>query len=149
MLWVTVECCWHTVKADIVACAVMCCQVRKLMTLMEDSMQQQQPPPRHQASSSSDRDDSWTSQSRHYMLLMQILGYTSLMTTTEEVQAAWRDLAKPTAAMLEHMMHVQLSPPAGADMPLMESSEDPRVQKALTWQVATCLLWIPRNDCVD
>jgi hypothetical protein len=148
MVW-TLKCCWHVVRV-ISACAVMCCQVRKLMTVIDDSQQQQQQL-RHQAgsssSSSSSSDDRCTSLLLHYVLLIQILGSTIHHSTsqdsTESVQAAWRELAKPTAATLEHMMQVQLSSPSEADTQLVLSFGYP--QQAVAWHVVTTMLWLPAD----
>jgi hypothetical protein len=117
--------------------------VRKLLNAMEDSQQQQQQ--QHESmgleAGSSSSNDRWTA--RLYVMLTHLIGDTSLMSSTEAVQAAWRESAKPTAAMLEHLMHVQLGLTAGADALLTQS------QHAETWQVVTSMLLVSIDDCVD
>jgi hypothetical protein len=124
----------------------MCCHVRKILNLKEDSLQQQQQQQQHdsmahEAGSSSSSNDRWTA--RLYVMLTHLIGDTSLLSSTEAVQAAWRELARPTAAMLEHLMHVQLGLTAGADALLTQP------QHAETWQVVTSMLLVSIDDCVD
>jgi hypothetical protein len=91
----TLTCCRHVFKSNVPAFAVLCCQVRKLMTVMEDSQQQQQQ--RDQAgssSSSSNRNGSWATQLLLYRKLLEIISTTSLVSTTAAVRATWRDLGQ-------------------------------------------------------
>jgi hypothetical protein len=78
-------------------------QVRKLMVKLEQQQQQQQQD--SDSSDQSDRDDCTN------MLIASLFGMLSTIAVferNEHINAGWRELAKPTAAVFEHFLHVQL-----------------------------------------
>jgi hypothetical protein len=75
-----------------------CLQVRKLMVKLEQQQQQED-------SDSSDSDDCTN---RLLKSVIQVLSTTAVYQRNEHINTAWQELARPTAAVFEHFMHVQL-----------------------------------------
>jgi uncharacterized protein YoaH (UPF0181 family) len=82
-------------------------QVRKLMVKLEQQQQLQQQQQQQDSGSSND-SDSEDCTNRLLASLIQVLSTTAVFKRNEHINAAWRQLAAPTAAVLEHFMHVQL-----------------------------------------
>ncbi|WIA39754.1 hypothetical protein OEZ86_005812 [Tetradesmus obliquus] len=83
--------------------------VRKLMVKLDQQQQQEEEEEQQQQEQTDGRS---TADEQHLdnllRVLVQILDSAVVFDRDEQIDEAWRQLARPTASMLEHLMHVKL-----------------------------------------
>jgi hypothetical protein len=121
-------------------------QVGNVMAIVEGYLQQQQQQQQQQrahSGSSSKHEASANSLLQNLTNILACIGIADR--GTDAMQAAWRGVARPTAGLLKHMMHVQLLQPAENAAQL---SAD-RDQRPPVWQTVTGMLWYSDEGAVQ
>jgi hypothetical protein len=116
-------------------------QVRKLLVKIDQLQQQQQQEQvqqQQQQDAAADRHSAATERYRDNLLeaLINILTTIAVFTRNSEIDAAWRELARPTAAMLEHILHVRL---------VQQTADWSSESVANLWQAVVNLLWSDKD----